>query len=135
MKIIKTSKEKEFIQIIDDIILLIKDEYFFGDDFYKIKEYIHNFVEIYMTTDEGIYLRNEIKDCCDMSNLYVKNIDKFIDLQVKYHIKKKLCDCRVEIPYIEDINRYVTCPKCRVDIYVGTEETYKWGKHKRTKNI
>ena len=90
MKIIKTFKEKEFIQIIDDIILLIKDEYFFGDDFSKIKKYIHNFVEIYMTTDEVIYLRNEIKDCCDMSKLCVKNIDKFIDLQVKYHIKKKI---------------------------------------------
>ena len=42
--------------------------------------------------------------------------------------------CNVFIPYIEDINRYVTCPKCYVDIYVGTEKTYKWCKHKRTKN-
>ena len=41
--------------------------------------------------------------------------------------------CKIYIPYIKDINRYVTCPKCRADIYVGTEKTYKWGKHKRTK--
>ena len=24
--------------------------------------------------------------------------------------------------------------KCRQDIFVGTEKTYKWGKHKRIKN-
>ena len=41
--------------------------------------------------------------------------------------------CKIDTPYIKDINRYVTCPKCRADIYVGTEKTYKWGKHKRTK--
>lgn len=40
-------------------------------------------------------------------------------------------DCKVDISYIKDINRYVTCPKCRADIYVGTEKTHKWGKHKR----
>lgn len=41
--------------------------------------------------------------------------------------------CNVFLTYKKDIDRYVTCPKCRADIYVGTENTYKWGKHKRTK--
>ena len=41
--------------------------------------------------------------------------------------------CNVFIPYIKDINRYVTCPKCRADIYVGTKKLYKKGKFKRTK--
>ena len=36
--------------------------------------------------------------------------------------------CKVKIPYIKDKDRYVTCPKCRADIYVGTEKTYRKGK-------
>lgn len=43
-------------------------------------------------------------------------------------------NCGIYIPYIKDINRYVTCPKCRRDLYVGTEKTYKHGQHKRIKN-
>ena len=43
-------------------------------------------------------------------------------------------DCKVNIPYVKDKDRYVTCPICRQDLYVGTEKTYKHGKHKRTKN-
>ena len=43
-------------------------------------------------------------------------------------------DCKVDIPYIKDKDRYVTCPNCKQDIYVGTEKLYKKGKFKRTKN-
>ena len=39
--------------------------------------------------------------------------------------------CDIRIPYIKDKDRYVTCPKCRQDIYVGTEKLYKHGKHKK----
>ena len=42
--------------------------------------------------------------------------------------------CKVSILYVKDKDRYVTCPKCRQDIFVGTEKTYKWGTHKRIKN-
>ena len=39
------------------------------------------------------------------------------------------CDyCKVKIPYRKDKDRYVTCPKCRKDIFVGTEKTYRKGK-------
>ncbi len=37
-------------------------------------------------------------------------------------------DCKVNIPYIKDKDRYVSCPKCRQDIFVGTEKTYRKGK-------
>ena len=40
--------------------------------------------------------------------------------------------CEISIPYIKEKDRYVTCPRCRQDIYVGTEKTYKHGKKKRT---
>ena len=36
--------------------------------------------------------------------------------------------CKVKIPYIKDKDRYVTCPKCRQHIFVGTEKTYRKGK-------
>ena len=41
--------------------------------------------------------------------------------------------CKVDIPFIKHKYRYVTCPKCRQDLYVGTEKLYRKGKHKRTK--
>ena len=48
--------------------------------------------------------------------------------------KNTICgNCNVSISYIEDEDRYVTCPKCKQDIYVGTEKLYKKGKFKRTK--
>lgn len=37
-------------------------------------------------------------------------------------------DCHFYIPYIKDEDRYVSCPKCRQDIFVGTEKTYRKGK-------
>ena len=43
-------------------------------------------------------------------------------------------DCKVDISYIKDKNRYVTCPYCKQDIYVGTEKLYKKGKFKHTKS-
>ena len=43
--------------------------------------------------------------------------------------------CDIYIPYIKDLDRYVTCPKCRKDLYVGTKKLYKKGKHKRAKII
>lgn len=43
-------------------------------------------------------------------------------------------NCDVFIPYVKDKDRYVTCPKCRQDLYVGTEKLYRKGKHKRTIN-
>lgn len=41
--------------------------------------------------------------------------------------------CKVYVPYVKDKDRYVTCPICRQDFYVGTEKLYRKGKHKRTK--
>lgn len=32
--------------------------------------------------------------------------------------------CKVFISYVKNKDRYVTCPRCRADIYVGTEKTY-----------
>ena len=43
--------------------------------------------------------------------------------------------CEIEILYIKHKDRYVSCPKCQQDIYVGTKKLYKKGKFKRTKNI
>ena len=43
--------------------------------------------------------------------------------------------CKVDISYVKDKDRYVTCPKCKQDIYVGTEKLYKKGKFKRTSTI
>ena len=39
------------------------------------------------------------------------------------------CDyCGVEIPYIKDKDRYVTCPHCHMDIFVGLKEEHKFNK-------
>ena len=37
-------------------------------------------------------------------------------------------DCNIDIPFIKDKDRYVTCPICKSDIFVGTEKTYRKGK-------
>ena len=44
-------------------------------------------------------------------------------------------DCNVAIPFIKHKDRYVTCPLCRQDIFVGTEKTYRKGKFNHLKNI
>lgn len=44
-------------------------------------------------------------------------------------------DCEIDILYVKHKDRYVSCPKCQQDIYVGTKILYKKGKFKRTKNI
>ena len=41
-------------------------------------------------------------------------------------------NCEIIIPYIKDKDRYVTCPKCKQDLYVGTKKLYKKGKFKHT---
>ena len=40
--------------------------------------------------------------------------------------------CKVFIPYVKDKDRYVSCPNCHQDLYVGTEKLYKKGKFKRS---
>ena len=42
-------------------------------------------------------------------------------------------NCNIDIPYIKDKDRYVTCSKCRQDIFVGTEKTYRNGKFNHSK--
>ena len=42
--------------------------------------------------------------------------------------------CKVDISYVKDKDRYVTCPKCKQDIYLGTGKLYKKGKFKCTIN-
>lgn len=42
-------------------------------------------------------------------------------------------DCDIAIPYIKDKDRYVTCPICRSDIFVGTKKTYRKGKFSHLK--
>ena len=37
-------------------------------------------------------------------------------------------DCNIDIPFIKDKDRYVTCPICKSNIFVGTEKTYRKGK-------
>ena len=43
-------------------------------------------------------------------------------------------DCEIEILYIKHKDRYVSCPKCQQDIYVGTKKLYKRGKFSKLKN-
>ena len=43
-------------------------------------------------------------------------------------------DCKVDISYVKDMDRYVTCPKCKQDIYVGKEKLFKKGKFKHAIN-
>ena len=42
-------------------------------------------------------------------------------------------NCNIDIPYIKDKDRYVTCSKCRQHIFVGTEKTYRKGKFNHLK--
>ena len=59
---------------------------------------------------------------------------KIVIVQYLYMTDYTYCkNCDIFIPYIKDLTRYVTCPKCRQDLYVGTEKLYRKGKHKRTK--
>ena len=34
-------------------------------------------------------------------------------------------NCKIVIPYIKDKDRYVTCLKCKQDLYVGTKNCIK----------
>ena len=42
-------------------------------------------------------------------------------------------DCKVFIPYVQDKDRYVSCPKCFQDLYVGTKKLCKKGKFSKLK--
>ena len=56
------------------------------------------------------------------------------DLIIYFMTDYTYCEyCKVEIPYVKDRDRYVTCPKCRQHIFVGTEKTYRKGKFRHLK--